>query len=153
MISARNKVRKFAESKELELNEWGDDGYWIVQGSTIVYITFSIVNDTTQTEMVSFTSIVVRNLRIDNILMSKLLKLNAQMNFGAFGLDDDMVSYRYNILGNDHIDEDEFFNALAMVALVADEYDNKIIATHGGVTGLDYIRDQINAENGITSNW
>jgi hypothetical protein len=153
MNSAKSRIRQFAANRNFELKDWGDDGFWVVEGSTIVYITFDIVNDKTKAEMVSFVSVVVREVRIDNTLMSKLLKLNAQFNFGAFGLENDSVIFKYSILGNDHIDEEEFFNALAMVALISDEYDNKIIATHGGKTGVDYIREQIDAEEGREPIW
>lgn len=153
MNSARSKIRQFAAKNDIELKNWGDDGYWLVEGSTIVYITFDIVNEETRTEMVSFWSVVVREVRVDSTLMSKLLRLNVKFNFGAFGLEDDLVIFKYSVLGNDHIDEAEFTNALAMVALTSDEYDNKIIATHGGKTGVDYIRDQIAAKEGRESYW
>jgi len=153
MNSAKSRIRSFAANRKIELNNWGDDGFYLVEGSTIVYITFDIINEKTMKEMVSFTSIVVRNVRVDETLMSKLLKLNIKLNFGTFGLEDDVVLFKYSLLGNDHIDEEEFFNALAMVALTADEYDNKIIATHGGINGLDYIREQIAADEGKESYW
>lgn len=153
MNSAKSRIRSFAANRKIELNNWGDDGFWLIEGSTIVYITFDIINESTKKEMVSFTSLVVREVRVDSTLMSKLLKLNVKINFGAFGLEDDVVFFKYSLLGNDHIDEAEFFNALSMVALIADEYDNKIIATHGGMNGVDYIREQIAADEGKESYW
>jgi len=116
-------------------------------------INFPIIDDNLKTEMVSIFSIVVRNVRVDNVLMSKLLNLNARMSFGAFAIEDDMVIYKYNLLGGEHIDEDEFFNALLMVAIISDEYDNKIISTHGGITAVDFVIEHIRKEEGKSLSW
>jgi hypothetical protein len=153
MKSAKSKVITYAANRNVQLNDWGDDGYWVVEGSTIVYITFPIIDDNLKTEMVSIFSIVVRNVRVDNVLMSKLLNLNTRMSFGAFAIEDDMVIYKYNLLGGEHIDEDEFFNALLMVAIISDEYDNKIISTHGGITAVDFVIEHIRKEEGKSLSW
>ncbi|MBP9889698.1 MAG: YbjN domain-containing protein [Leptospiraceae bacterium] len=147
-FKSREKVRQFAQTRGVELNEYGNEGFWTSEGSTIVYIEFSDFNKSD--EMISVYSVVVRNVRVDSTLMSKLLKLNTEFNFGGFGLIDDIIIYRYSLLGGNHVDIDEFFNALAMVALVADEYDNKIISTHGGVTGVDFLTEAIRQKEGTT---
>ena len=123
------------------------------EGSTIVHISFSYLDDSNSDVMISFFSQVVRNVRVDMTLMSKLLKLNVELNFGAFGLIDDLVILKYNVLGGDHIDEDEFYNALFMIGYVADLYDDKIISTHGGVTAIDHIGNLIKEERGHIAEW
>lgn len=153
MNKTRTKIMKFAQNRKVELDNWGETGFMVREGSTFVHIDFSIVNDETKDVMVSFYSPVVRGVRVDNILMSKLLKLNSELNFGAFALIDDLVLLKYNILGGDHMNEEEFYNALAMVAIVSDEYDNKIIATHGGVTAVDFIMDIIREKEGRSIDW
>ena len=137
MSTSRSKVIQFAENRSISLDGWGDTGFITREGSTFVHIGFSTLAN--GEEMISFFSPVVRGMRIDEKLMKDLLTINAQLNFGAFALEDDVVLLKYNILGVVHIDEDEFFNALAMVVVVSDEYDDKIIASHGGTTAYDFI--------------
>lgn len=145
-FKSREKIKQFAQARGVELNENGEDEFWVREGSSIVHIEFSRFGN--NDEMVSVFSVVVRNVRVDSTLMTKLLRLNAEFNFGAFGLFEEMIIFKYSLLGGNHIDIDEFFNALAMVATIADEYDNKIISTNGGVTGVDFIREAIRKEEG-----
>jgi hypothetical protein len=136
----KQKILNFANTKEFNINDDGDNKLWAVNGSTVVHIEISKLND--GTEMVEFLSTVVIEPRIDEQLLRKLLALNANFNFGAFGMwDDGTIVFKYNILGGDHMDIDEFDTAFTMVAIIADEYDNKIISTHGGKTALDYHKE------------
>ena len=43
-FKSREKVRQFAQTRGVELNEYGTDGFWSREGSTIVYIEFSDFN-------------------------------------------------------------------------------------------------------------
>lgn len=36
-FKSREKVRQFAQTRGVELNEYGTDGFWSREGSTIVY--------------------------------------------------------------------------------------------------------------------
>ena len=97
---------------------------------------------------------VVRGARIDQTLMRKLLRLNSELNFGAFGLlDDDTITYQYSILGGNHMDSAEFKNAISMVAFISDEYDNKIVSTHGGTPSMEYVMEIIRKEEGHSLEW
>lgn len=153
MIS-KQRVKEMAIELELELNEWGEDGYWFRQDSAMIHISFSIINNKNKTEMVEVWCPVVRGARIDQTLMRKLLRLNSELNFGAFGLlDDDTITYQYSILGGNHMDSAEFKNAISMVAFISDEYDNKIVSTHGGTPSMEYVMEIIRKEEGHSLEW
>lgn len=135
-----DRIRKLAEQLKIELQPMGTDAFWIQQGSTFVHIAFDVINKEEDLEMVCIWSRVVIAPKVDDLLLKKLMMLNANLNFGSFGLtEDNVIIYKYNILGGDHVDSEEFFNALFMVATIADEYDNKIISTHGGQTAVDFL--------------
>ncbi|HMU84504.1 MAG TPA: YbjN domain-containing protein [Leptospiraceae bacterium] len=135
-----DRIRKLAEQLKIELQPMGTDAFWLQQGSTFVHISFDVINKEENLEMVCIWSRVVIAPKVDDLLLKKLMMLNANLNFGSFGLtEDNVIIYKYNILGGDHVDSEEFFNALFMVATIADEYDNKIISTHGGQTAVDFL--------------
>jgi hypothetical protein len=89
----KQKILNFANTKEFNINDDGDNKLWAVNGSTVVHIEISKLND--GTEMVEFLSTVVIEPRIDEQLLRKLLALNANFNFGAFGMWDDGTINRY----------------------------------------------------------
>ncbi len=134
------RIRKLAEELNIQLQPMGTDGFWVQEGSTFIHIAFDVINKEKNLEMVCIWSRVVIAPRVDELLLKKLMMLNADLNFGSFGLtEDNTIIYKYNILGGEHVDSEEFFNALLMVATIADEYDNKIISTHGGQTAVDFL--------------
>jgi hypothetical protein len=142
MLASIERIKTFAKNRDISINDAGDNAFWVREGSTIIHIISDKLPN--GNEMVSFLSFVVSGARIDDTLLRKLLNLNVEFNFGAFGLSEDgTITYRYSIMGGSHMDEEEFHNALAMVAIIADEYDNKIISTHGGKTAIDKIQDDI----------
>jgi len=114
--------------------------FFLLYGKTKIYIECAIINDKTKDELVSLISVVKRNCRVDGTLMSKLLELNGQLLYGAFGIVEDIVFYRYSVLGGQHIDEDVFFNALYAVTQESQDFDAKI--------GIDFIEDEVKKEDG-----
>ena len=115
--------------------------YVIKQGSTYVMINIvAIDNDRAQVRCVAQ---LVRGVRMDGDLAVQLLHLNAQLRFGAFSFDpvDSLVLFSHSILGGPTLDKDELMVTLTDVALVADEYDDKIIQKYGGQTMRDILED------------
>lgn len=115
--------------------------YVIKQGSTYVMINIvAIDNDRAQVRCVAQ---LVRGVRMDGDLAVQLLHLNAQLRFGAFSFDpvDSLVLFSHSILGGPTLDKDELMITLTDVALVADEYDDKIIQKYGGQTMRDILED------------
>ena len=60
-------------------------------------------------------------------LSEELLRLNATVPFGSFGITfDKSILYSYSMPGT-HLDYDEFLAAVQTVATIADSYDEKIM--------------------------
>ena len=73
-------------------------------------------------------------------LMRFLLRENAGMHFGAFGLDDDGdVIFEHSIVGST-CDQKELEASVIAVVRTADDYDDKIVERWGGQRALDQIR-------------
>jgi len=132
MSKSKEKIKDFADKLGIKLSEENDGSFILIERSTIVLVTFPILGDKIKEEVVSLSSLVARGCRVDSALMSELLKLNVHMNVGAFGIEKDMVHFKYNILNAQNIDEDNFILVLSMVVLAAEEYGKKIVSTHGG---------------------
>jgi hypothetical protein len=115
--------------------------YVIKQGSSYVMINIvAIDNDRAQVRCVAQ---LVRGVRMEGDLAVQLLHLNAQLRFGAFSFDpvDNLVLFSHSILGGPTLDKDELMITLTDVALVADEWDDKIIQKYGGQTMRDILED------------
>lgn len=70
-------------------------------------------------------------------LMKYLLRKNAELHFGAFGLlFDDTVIFTHTIAGA-NIDANELLTSLNAVAAIADHYDDEIVGMAGGRRALD----------------
>lgn len=104
--------------------------FTIVQGSTQLMILIRpFTNEDTCVECISQ---VVSGATITPELSSFLLRKNAELHFGAFGLlFDDTVTFSHSITGA-NIDENEFLNTIRSVATIADYYDDIIVKMAGG---------------------
>jgi hypothetical protein len=70
-------------------------------------------------------------------LYTFLLKENAGMFFGAFGIDDsDDIVFAHNLYG-DTLDKEELEWAFGAVAGSADHYDDEIVRRYGGLRAPD----------------
>lgn len=73
-------------------------------------------------------------------LLRYLLRENAGMPFGAFGVDDEGdIIFEHSIVGSS-CDRKELEASLIAVARTADEYDDPIVERWGGERALDQIR-------------
>ena len=80
---------------------------------------------------------VVRGARPDPELLKFLLRRNADMRFGAFGIDDEgNVIFEHTIVGST-CDRVELAASVVAVARVADDYDDRIVARWGGRRALE----------------
>lgn len=86
-----DRIRKLAEQLKIELQPMGTDAFWLQQGSTFVHISFDVINKEENLEMVCIWSRVVIAPKVDDLLLKKLMMLNANLNFGSFGLTEDNV--------------------------------------------------------------
>lgn len=70
-------------------------------------------------------------------LLKYLLRENADMRFGAFGIDaDDDILYEHTIVGST-CDKDELRASVQAVAFTADRYDDEIVKRFGGTRMID----------------
>ena len=115
--------------------------YVIKQGST--YVMISVVPWGRDKAMCRATAQLVKGCRMDGELASQLLQLNAHLRFGAFAWDstDNVVLFQHTILGGTTLDPDELIATLSDVALIADEYDDKLMQKYGGQRMLDLLEE------------
>lgn len=112
-----------------------EEGFYLVkQGST--YVMINVVPWDRDRALVRCVAQLVRGVRMDEKLAVELLTLNSHLRFGAFGYDpvDGLILFVHSILGGDTLDPAELLATVTDVALIADEYDDKIIAKYGGQT-------------------
>jgi hypothetical protein len=125
--------------------------YVVKQGSTYVMINIVALGD--DRALVRVVAQLVRGVRMDGSLATQLLHLNAQLRFGAFAYDpsERIVMFAHSVLGGGTLHPDELLAALTDVALVADEYDDKIISKYGGQTMRELL-EQAALERLLASN-
>jgi hypothetical protein len=118
--------------------------YVVKQGSSYVMISVIATGPKGTPEeraIVRVVSQVVSGVRPEASLFRQLLILNGQLRFGAFAYvpDGNLVLFCHSILGGTSMDERELVATVHDVALVADEYDDRIVARYGGARMQDVI--------------
>lgn len=128
-------------SKHGSYRKVDDRLYVIKQGSS--YVMINIVPLDNDRAVIRCVAQLVRGVRMEGDLALQLLHLNAQLRFGAFSFDpvDSLVLFSHSILGGPTLDKDELLVTLTDVALVADEYDDKIISKYGGQTMREILEE------------
>src|SRR5215469_3848610 len=99
-----------------------DSLYVIKQGSA--YVMISVVPWGDNRAMVRCTSQLVKGVDVDGPLAKQLLELNGHLRFGAFAWD-----------------PEELVATLRDVALIADEYDDKLMKKYGGQRMIDLLEE------------
>lgn len=118
-----------------------DTLYVIKQGSA--YVMISVVPWGKDKAMVRCTAQLVKGIEIDGSLALQLLELNGFLRFGSFAWDpqEETVLFVHTILGGPTLDPDELMATLRDVALIADEYDDKLVEKYGGQRMLDLLEE------------
>ncbi len=125
-----------------------DDRLYVVkQGSS--YVMISVVPSGAKGKaedraLVRVVAQVVAGVRPEPSLFRQLLILNGQLRFGAFAYvpEGSLVMFGHTILGGDTMDLKELLATVHDVALVADEYDDRIVARYGGARMQDVIEEK-----------
>lgn len=120
----------------------GRGQYVVRQGSA--YVTVEVLSGKKGTAIVRFVAPLAHGVRLTRELATALLSLNAQLRFGAFGwvATGRAVLLTHSILGGDTLDAEELLWTLSDVALLADEYDDRIVEAGGGMRMQDMIEDE-----------
>lgn len=136
MITAtQSKVRNVLSERFPNHIDFGDGTFAVPYGSSSVAI---VVRPYTETDtMVELIAQLVSEATVNNDVMHWLLRKNAELHMGAFGLlFDDSIVYSYAIAGNS-LDADELESAIAAIAVISDHYDDEIVAMAGGKRAVD----------------
>jgi hypothetical protein len=115
--------------------DFGDGSYTISHGSTSVIV---VVRPYTEHDtMVEITAHVVADATLTPELTKWLLRKNVELHFGSFGLlFDDTIVFSYSLPGST-LDAAGLEAAITAVAVVADHYDDEIVAIAGGKRVID----------------
>lgn len=116
-----------------------EGSFTINRGSTQVMIVIRpFTKDDTCVECIAN---VVTGANISNELMRFLLRKNAELHFGAFGLlFDDTITFANSLTGK-NLDVNELKTSLNAVAVIADYYDDIIVEMAGGKRAADLVDD------------
>jgi hypothetical protein len=115
--------------------------YVIKQGSA--YVMISVIPWGKDKAMVRCTAQLVKGIEVDGPLALQLLELNTFLRFGSFSYDpqEQTVLFVHTILGGTTLDPEELMATLRDVALIADEYDDKLVEKYGGQRMLDLLEE------------
>jgi hypothetical protein len=117
----------------------GPGQFVVKQGSTFVMLTVGL-NSQGQA-LVRCLAQLVKGVHMTPELAYSLLAMNTQLDFGAFGFSEGakLILLTNTVLGGETLDAAEITSTLESLVTVADEYDDKIIATYGGQRMTDLL--------------
>lgn len=131
---------------EKYLGELFDDPYldpenghfYVGYGTTVLEI--SVDSYGPEDSTVQITAYCVQGVERSEELLLGLLELNHELPVGAFSLIGSDIFYSHSIFGS-ALNRKNLLGAIAAVANVSDDYDDRIVSRYGGQTALDRIRD------------
>jgi hypothetical protein len=115
--------------------------YIVKQGSTFVMINVVAIDD--DRAQVRCVAQLVKGVDLNEQLAIELLELNGKLRFGGFAYEPKgkLILFIHSILGGATLDAAELLATVSDVALLADEYDDKIIEKYGGQTMKDLLEE------------
>ena len=83
--------------------------------------------------------------RLEVPLALQLLEMNALLRFGAFAYvpAGDVIIFSHTLLGGATLDAEELNTTIRDVAIIADEYDDRIAARYGGQTMQELLEESV----------
>ncbi len=114
----------------------------IKQGSAYVMVTVQPYGDTDA--LVRLAAQVVTGIEMSGEIATRLLRLNTRLRFGTFGYQDEgsVVTLSHAILGGETLTGKALLAALEDLALLADDYDDKLVAAGGGARMEDLLNEE-----------
>ena len=93
--------------------------------------------------LVRVTAQVVAGVRAEGALLRQLMILNGKLRFGAFAYEPhgELILFQHTLLGGASLNDNEVLAAVHDVALVADRYDDHIVARYGGRRMQDVLEE------------
>lgn len=112
--------------------------FYVSYGSTVLEISIDPYGP--EEVIVVLMAYCVQGVEVDDDLLLGLLELNHSLPVGAFSLvDGSDIFFSYALFGR-HLDRSDLLSAVAAVANISDDYDDRIAAKYGGQRALDRIR-------------
>jgi T3SS (YopN, CesT) and YbjN peptide-binding chaperone 1 len=116
-----------------------ENGHFYVRyGSTVLEVSVDPYGP--KEAVVKIMSYCVQGATVEVELLKSLLELNHNLALGAFSVVGDDVFFSHSLFGRT-LEARDLLGAIAAVADVADEYDDRIAAQYGGQTALERIQD------------
>lgn len=116
-----------------------DSGHFYVRyGSTVLEVSVDPYGP--EEAVVTVMAYCVQGVELHEELLPGLLNLNHQLPFGSFSLVGHDIYFSHSLFGRS-LSRSNLLGAVAAVANVADDYDDRIVAEYGGQTALQRIRD------------
>jgi hypothetical protein len=132
------RVLGFLSRMGLDVLRSDDDIYLFKYGSTVVMVSLFEDGDDTY---VRFASTLLKDFELSIELMTRLLRLNNEVLFGAFLLfEDNTISFAATLLG-ENLDYNELVKTLRYVARISDEYDDVLQRIAGGKKAIDILNE------------
>lgn len=139
LMDLEEKVLTYLSRMGLVVEHADDDIYLFKYGSTVVMV--SLFEDDGDT-YVRFASTLLKDFDLSIELMTRLLRLNNEVLFGAFLLfEDNTISFAATLLG-EHLDFEELAKTLRYVAKVSDDYDDVLQKLAGGKKAIDILSEE-----------
>jgi hypothetical protein len=143
-VSDSQKVIERALGKSPAFQKVEESLYVVRQGSSYVMVSVVPTGKSSQHDdkaIVRVVANVASGVRPEASLFRQLLILNGRLRFGAFAYvpEGDVIVFHHSMLGGSGMDEKELIATVHDVALVADEYDDRIVARYGGSRMQDMI--------------
>lgn len=112
--------------------------FYVSYGSTVLEISVEAYGP--EEAFVSVLAYCVQGARLEEDLLLGLLELNHHLPFGTFSVVGQDVFFSHSLFGRS-LQRTNLLGAIAAVANISDEYDDRIVAKYGGQTALQRIRD------------
>jgi hypothetical protein len=115
--------------------------YVVRQGSAYIYM--HVLEWEPGRAVIRFVAQLARGVEMTPDLAIKQLTLNARLRFGSFGWvrSGQCVTLQHTLLGGGTLDAEELLATLRDLALLADEYDDRIVAEAGGQTMQEVLEE------------
>jgi len=138
--ATRQRVENILREAFPEYVPFSNGSFAVLHGSTQVII---VVRPFTEHEcVVECIAHVVSGATINEELMRFLLRKNAEIHLGGFGLlFDDTIIFSHTITAS-NMDRNELVTTVMSVAIIADHYDDEIVAMAGGKRAADVIGNE-----------
>jgi hypothetical protein len=143
-VTESNKIIEKSLGKSPAFQKVDDSLYVVRQGSSYVMISVVPTGKASKHDdraVVRVLAQVASGIRPEPSLFRQLLILNGKLRFGAFAYvpEGEIITFQHSMLGGASMDDKELIATVHDVAVIADEYDDRIVARYGGQRMQDMV--------------